>query len=67
MNKPTMIVMMLAGVSALGACSKSAPEELPPPPSNETTAVAPADTTTRDPVRRLAGPGTQEHFENAVG
>ncbi|MEQ8410161.1 MAG: peptidoglycan-associated lipoprotein Pal [Erythrobacter sp.] len=49
---------------ALGACSREAPEELPPAPA--TTPQAPATT---PPPARPSGPsvGTQEHFADAVG
>lgn len=54
-------ITLLAGTVALAACSKKAPEELPPPPV-ETTAEAPVTTTAP------TGPvvGSQEHFVDAV-
>lgn len=66
MNKPTKIVLLLAGVSAVAACSKKAPEELPPPPVDTSR---PAQATPPPPTPRPSGPvlGTQEHFLNAVG
>lgn len=54
-------ITLLAGTAALAACSKKAPEELPPPPV-ETTAETPVTTT------GPTGPvlGSQDHFVNAV-
>jgi len=51
---------------ALAACSREAPEELPPAPA-QTSAPAPTPTPTQ--AARPAGPvvGTQEHFADAVG
>ena len=54
------LVLALAAVSTIGlaACSKKAPEELPPPPQQTTPApTAPAPT---GPA--AAAPGTQAHF-----
>lgn len=59
MNYRTTIVL-LAGTAALAACSKKAPEQLPPAPQ-ETTTQAPAPTTT------APGVGSQDHFVDAVG
>lgn len=55
---------VLTSALALGACSKKAPEVLPPPPVT-TTPTPTATPTTTAPM----GPtvGTQAHFENAVG
>lgn len=65
MNTPLKTVMLLAGVSAIAACSKEPPAELPPVP---VSASAPPVATTPPPQEvYTAGPGTQEHFENAVG
>ena len=47
---------------ALGACSKKAPEQLPPAPVE--TGTTPTETPTDTGV---SGPGTQEHFASAVG
>ncbi|MEP3421600.1 MAG: peptidoglycan-associated lipoprotein Pal [Erythrobacter sp.] len=59
----TATAAVLTSALALGACSKKAPEELPPPP-----VTTPAPTATPTPTLP-AGPavGTQGHFENAVG
>jgi peptidoglycan-associated lipoprotein len=63
MNKPIALLLLLASVSVLGACSKKAPEELPPPP-----VTTPAPASTPAPAAPLsAGVGTQAHFQNAVG
>ena len=61
MTRRFATAMLLAGTAALAACSKKAPEELPPPPVEDT---GPVDTT---PVDTVAGVGTQEHFIQAVG
>ena len=53
---------LTAGTLALAACAKKAPEELPPAPEQPTTAT-PTPTTTAP----LSGPGTQQHFIQAVG
>lgn len=60
MNTKFAAAVLLASASALGACSKKAPETLPPPPVDsgaQTTPPAPP-----------AGPqvGSQDHFRNAV-
>lgn len=58
------LVLALAAVSTIGlaACSKKAPEELPPPPQQTTPApTAPAPT---GPA--AAAPGTQAHFVQAM-
>ncbi|MEM1194480.1 MAG: peptidoglycan-associated lipoprotein Pal [Pseudomonadota bacterium] len=67
MNKPMKIALLMAGVSAMAACSKSAPEELPPPPVSESAPVAPATPTPPPPRPTGPVPGTQAHFANAVG
>jgi len=67
MNKPLKIVLLLAGVSAAAACSKKAPEQLPPAPVDVSR---PAAATPPPPApTRPSGPtvGSQEHFANAVG
>lgn len=53
--------LMLASTIALGACSKKAPEDLPPAPVE-----TPAPTPTSGPTGG-AGVGTQQHFVSAVG
>ena len=55
--------VILAGAATLAACSKKAPEELPPPPPSAGT-TTPTPTATSTP----SGPtvGSQAHFENAV-
>jgi peptidoglycan-associated lipoprotein len=54
-------IAILTSALALGACSKKAPEELPPAPA-ATQTPAPATTTPSGPTV-----GSQAHFENAVG
>ncbi|MEM9312133.1 MAG: peptidoglycan-associated lipoprotein Pal [Pseudomonadota bacterium] len=66
MNKPAKIALLLAVVSATVACSKEAPQELPPEPVNTSR---PAAAPTPPPSPRPTGPmpGTQAHFAGAVG
>ena len=56
--------LVLTSAIALSACSRSAPEELPPPPVTTATPT-PTAPTTNTPT----GPsvGSQGHFEQAVG
>lgn len=61
MTKNTLILSVAAATLALGACSKKAPEQLPPAP------VETGTTPTETPTDTMAGPGTQEHFTTAVG
>ncbi|WP_298334680.1 peptidoglycan-associated lipoprotein Pal [uncultured Erythrobacter sp.] len=62
--RSTATIVLMTSALALGACSKKAPEELPPPPA-ATPAPTPPPVTTPAPT----GPtvGTQAHFERAVG
>ena len=61
MNIGMKTAMLLVGTAAMAACSKKAPEVLPPPPPSTTTpAPAPTSTPTGPTV------GSQAHFENAV-
>ncbi len=64
MNKPLATVLLLASTATIAACSREAPEELPPPPVD----TVPAPTATPTPTGP-SGPtvGSQEHFQNAVG
>ncbi len=64
MNKPLATVLLLASASTMAACSREAPEELPPPPVDTvpTPTATPAPTTSTGP-----GVGSQEHFQAAVG
>jgi peptidoglycan-associated lipoprotein len=62
MNQIKTAIILLASVSALAACSKTAPGELPPAPASSQPETRP----------QAAGPsapqvGSQEHFANAVG
>lgn len=63
MNSMKATMLLVASATALAACSKKAPEELPPPPESTATAPAPA------PSPTPSGPtvGSQEHFRDAVG
>ena len=64
MNRKIATVLLLASVSGLAACSKKAPEVIPPPPLE----TAPTPTPTAGPTQP-GGPavGTQAHFAQAVG
>ncbi len=55
---------LLTSALALGACSKKAPEELPPAPI---TTPGPAAAPTPAPTSSAPGVGSQAHFEGAVG
>lgn len=63
--KKTATFVVMTSALALGACSKKAPEDLPPVPS-----ATPAPTvteTTPPPVATGPRVGSQAHFERAVG
>lgn len=62
MNSNFKLALLLAGTAALGACSKKAPEQLPPPPAE----VAPTPAPTPPPPPSGPAVGSQAHFENAV-
>ncbi|MEL7190527.1 MAG: peptidoglycan-associated lipoprotein Pal [Pseudomonadota bacterium] len=64
MNKSLTTAMLMVSVCATAACSRQAPEELPAAP---TTTTAATPTPSVAPTTSVAGPGTQEHFRNAVG
>jgi peptidoglycan-associated lipoprotein len=55
------LALLLASTAALAACSKKAPEQLPPPPAETAPTPAPTSTTPGGPTV-----GSQTHFENAV-
>ena len=61
MNKRFATAMLLASSIGLAACSKKAPEDLPPPPAETTAPV-----TDTGPVSTGPTVGSQAHFENAV-
>ncbi len=61
MTKSKLTMIVAASTLALAACSKKAPEQLPPAP--EGTTEMPAET----PAQTAAGPGTQDHFATTVG
>lgn len=66
MNKHTATILLLASAMAISACAKKAPAELPPVADEEVIARdTPIDT--RPDNRTPDGPGTQVHFERAVG
>lgn len=56
-------IALLSSVSLIAACSREAPEDLPPAPA---ATEAPPPVTTA-PTSTAAGPGTQAHFEDLVG
>lgn len=61
MNTKLATALLLASATMLGACSKKAPEQLPPPPVTNAGGQA-------GPQTQPMGPqvGSQEHFRNAV-
>lgn len=61
MTKNHLMLSVAAATLALGACSKKAPEQLPPAPVD--TTAPPTDTVTDG----MSGPGTQDHFSSTVG
>ncbi|MDJ0644221.1 MAG: peptidoglycan-associated lipoprotein Pal [Erythrobacter sp.] len=65
MKRPITTILLLASVSTMAACSREAPEELPPPPVD----TVPTPTPTAAPPTQSTGPsiGSQEHFQAAVG
>ena len=64
MNTKLATILLLASASALAACSKKAPEDIPPPPLDTTPTPTPAPRPTTP-----TGPavGTQAHFAQTVG
>jgi peptidoglycan-associated lipoprotein len=64
MNRKIATILLLASATGLAACSKKAPETLPPVAGPTSTST---DNTT--PMTQPGGPmvGTQEHFAGAVG
>lgn len=58
------LFLAAAATLTLAACAKKPPEQLPPAPQ-ETAAPGPGETGAADTV--TVGPGTQQHFETAVG
>jgi peptidoglycan-associated lipoprotein len=63
MNTKIATILLLASASGLAACSKKAPETLPPAPVETVRPVTPT------PPATPTGPsvGTQAHFAGAVG
>jgi peptidoglycan-associated lipoprotein len=63
MNTKIATILLLASASGLAACSKKAPETLPPEPVQTVRPVTPT------PPATPTGPsvGTQAHFAGAVG
>ncbi|MEL6877151.1 MAG: peptidoglycan-associated lipoprotein Pal [Pseudomonadota bacterium] len=56
-------IALLSSASLLAACAKEAPEELPPAPEATATPTPSAAA----PTQSAPMPGTQAHFEQAVG
>jgi len=63
MNKTYAVALTAVGALALGACSKQAPEELPPPPQTTAT-TGPATPAATQPAGPQ--PGSQAHFAQAM-
>ncbi|MXO85970.1 peptidoglycan-associated lipoprotein Pal [Altererythrobacter aurantiacus] len=61
MNKRFVTSLLLGSSLALAACSRNAPEELPPEPT-----PTPTSPTTGTPTPTGPAVGSQAHFENAV-
>lgn len=63
MNTKLATILLLASATGLAACAKKAPEQLPPPPIDETQPTQPT------PQVQPSGAqvGTQAHFAGAVG
>lgn len=64
MNKPIATILLLASTATIAACAKKAPEELPPVADDD---IVTTPTATPTPTTSQNGPGTQTHFEAAVG
>ena len=65
MKKPFATILLLTSALAIAACAKKAPEDLPPAPDDDPITTMPTPTPT--PTATAAGPGSQRHFEAAVG
>ena len=63
----TAMALVLTSALALGACTRKAPEELPPAPVSAPTSTAVPTTTAPAPAPSGPVVGTQSHFERAVG
>jgi peptidoglycan-associated lipoprotein len=63
MNTKIATILLLSSAMGLAACSKKAPEDIPPPPVDTTRPTTPT------PPATPTGPsvGTQAHFAQAVG
>jgi peptidoglycan-associated lipoprotein len=61
MNTKIATLLLLASASGLAACSKKAPEQLPPPPIDNTAGQTGSQTGPTAPQV-----GSQEHFSRAV-
>ena len=63
MTTRNLAFALAAGTLALAACAKKAPEELPPAPQQTPTGPS----TPTGPATPDFGPGSQQHFIQAVG
>jgi peptidoglycan-associated lipoprotein len=63
MTRTSLRLLIGASLIATAACSKKAPEQLPPPPPAET----PAPTETAPPVTSTVVPGSRADFMQSVG
>ena len=64
MKKSVATILLLASTATIAACAKKAPDELPPVSNDDVTTVP---TPTPTSTATEAGPGSQRHFEAAVG
>jgi peptidoglycan-associated lipoprotein len=68
MRKYTATILLLASTAAIAACAKKPPEVLPPIDGDDTVTTRPTGTGTGGTGTQTPdGPGTQIHFERAVG
>lgn len=65
MKKSVATILLLASTATIAACAKKAPPELPPATGDD-VAVVPTPTPT-PPASTTPQPGSQRHFEGAVG
>jgi peptidoglycan-associated lipoprotein len=65
MNTKLATILLLASATGLGACSKKAPEVLPPPPEDNSGSNAIQPGPQAQPTGTVVG--TQDHFAAAVG
>ena len=66
MNKSVATILLLASTATIAACAKKAPPELPPAPTGPIDTSG-TPTPTPAPTSTAPQPGSQRHFEGAVG